>query len=66
MDKDTLHGFNEFGESPDLLKSSENRVTRFIALGYAKGSDALPLASWKHFTKKMVEGEKAATHSKCF
>ena len=58
MDKDILHDFSEFRESADLLESTENSLSRFTALGYAKRSDVLPLARWKHFTKKMAEGEK--------
>ena len=58
MNKDILHDFSEFRESADLLESTDNSLSRFTALGYAKRSDILLLARWKHFTKKMAEGEK--------
>ena len=57
-DTDIISGFQEFGRTPDLTCHTERALSRFITLGYAKGTKTLPAARWHLFSKKLVEGDK--------
>ena len=57
-DEGILQGFQDFGENSKLSRSTEAALTRFVTLGYAKGTDSLPSARWFLFTKKLAQGDK--------
>ena len=58
QDQDILDGFSVFGESAQLIDSVVKALAKFVTLAYAKGSDTLPSARWKLFTKQMAKGDR--------